>query len=317
MPKVSVIVPVYNAEKYIKNCCENLLNQTYDDYEVIFVNDGSSDNSLKMLEKLASNHDKIQIITQENQGQAIARNIGIKHSKGEFICFIDIDDEISREMLEKLMHAQKKSDADLVWCDAYIKREGDILSTLDQTYPNSIDLQKNYVLHNASPWRKCIRRSLLESHNLYFPKLRFYEDLAVVPSYGLYTNKIIYVNEPLYSYVLHEGSTMHQKTYHRKLEDIFESMEILSNFIECSICKDSIKDELEYLYIDHLLHAASLRFFEFENTEIQLDKIVEIMKLKYPSWKKNKYFKQKDWKYKLVCHLLYRKKRKLLRYILK
>lgn len=317
MPKVSVIVPVYNAENYIEDCCENLLNQTYEDYEVIFVNDGSTDNSQRMLENLASKYDKIQIITQENQGQAIARNAGIKQSKGDFLCFVDIDDGISKEMLEKMMEAQKESDADLVWCNAYIKKNDMILNTLDETYPNADDSQKNYVLHNASPWRKCIRRSLLENHNLYFPKLRFYEDLAVVPSYGLYTNKIYYLNEPLYTYVLHEGSTMHQKSYHQKLEDIFESIDILSNFIEHSFYKDNIKDELEYLYIDHLLHAASLRFFEFENTEIQLDKIVEIMKLKYPLWKKNKYFKQKDWKYKLICYLFYKKKRNLLGYILK
>ena len=118
MPKVSVIVPVYNAENYIEDCCENLLNQTYEDYEVIFVNDGSTDNSQRMLENLASKYDKIQIITQENKGQAIARNAGIKQSKGEFICFVDIDDGISKEMLEKMMEAQKESDADLVWCNA-------------------------------------------------------------------------------------------------------------------------------------------------------------------------------------------------------
>lgn len=317
MVKVSVIVPVYNAVKHIDKCLKELLNQTYQNYEVIFVNDGSSDDSLKMLEDYASTNDKITIFSKENGGQASARNVGLTKAQGEFICFVDIDDHVSIDMLEKLMEMQEKENADIVWCNSYVEKENQIIGRLDDDIVENQNPIKKYILNNNSPWRKIIRKDLLIRHDLYFPMIRFYEDIAIVPTYALYTNKIAYVNEPLYYYVLHEGSTMHQQKYTTKLECIFKALDYMkSKFLNSGKFKKYEK-EIEYLYVEHLLHAASLRFFKFEEGKESLKKIVKIINTDFRQWKQNVYYKNKGWKYKLVCNLFYYEKYKLLKLLLK
>ena len=102
MPKVSIVIPVYNVEKLLDRCIKSLLNQTYKDYELIFIDDGSKDNSLKILEKYKQNK-KIKILTQKNNGPAITRNRGIKLAKGEYIMFVDSDDYVSPCIIEVLL----------------------------------------------------------------------------------------------------------------------------------------------------------------------------------------------------------------------
>lgn len=313
MIKVSVIVPVYNGVKFIDLCINSLLRQTYHDFEIIFVNDGSTDQSYEMLKHYqeSTNH-QIQIINKENGGQASARNLGVQNANSEFVCFVDIDDYVNEHMLEKLVEAQERTESDIVWCDAYLVKNNENIGTLDANMLRNENVCKEYILNNAGPWRKLIRKSLLLDNDLIFPLIRFYEDVAIVPAYGTYTEKIAYVNEPLYYYVLHEGSTMHQITYNKKLECIFEAMEYLNEK-----CKGNYQEELEYIYIDHLLHAASLRFFAFDEGKKMLDKVVQVMNEMFPKWSKNKYYKKRDWKYQLVCKLFYCKRYGVLKILLK
>lgn len=317
MVKVSVIVPVYNAERHIEKCVKELLHQTYRNYEVIFVNDGSTDNSVEMLKKYRELDVPTIILSKENGGQATARNLGISKASGEFVCFVDIDDHICEDMLERLVEAQEKTNADLVWCDAFVEKNGQIIGTINKNMEARKDEIVQFLLNNASPWCKLVRKKLLVENNLFFPQIRFYEDVAVVPSYALYADVISYVDKPLYYYVLHEGSTMHQPVYTPKLECIFDSFENLKSlFVETG--KDVFyQNEMEYLYIEHMLHAASLRFFKFKEGKRQLDKIVTVFEEHFKQWKKNPYFKEKGWKYKLVCTLFYYKKYAILRLLLK
>lgn len=317
MPFVSLIVPVYNADKHINKCLVSFFNQSYKDFEVIFVNDGSNDNSKTILETYLGCGLEMKIIDKENGGQGSARNLGLQYARGEFVCFVDIDDYISDEMLSKLINCQKETNADIVWCDAYLEKEDIIIGKLDENTIVTDHVIKQYMMNNAGPCRKLIRKELLIKNNLYFPHIRFYEDIAVVPAYGLYAKKIVYINEPLYYYIQHEGSTMHQKNYDIRLECIFESLEILRKQFINSGKYDVYKDELEYLYITHLLHAASLRFFSFkEDGKNSLIRISEVMKMDFPNWRKNKYYVKKDWKDKLICELFYRKKYFILKILL-
>ena len=317
MVKVSIIVPVYNAERHIDKCLKELLNQTYSNYEVIFVNDGSTDNSVAMLESYDNQNIPITILTKENGGQASARNFGLSKAQGEFVCFVDIDDHICIDMIENLVEAQEKENADLVWCDAFIEKNGQIISYINKNMNVSKNIVTQFLLNNASPWCKLVRKDLLINNDLFFPKIRFYEDLAVVPSYALHTNKIAYVDKPLYYYVLHEGSTMNQQVYTPKLECIFDSFNHLKSLFIKTDKYLEYKTELEYLYIEHMLHAASLRFFKFKEGKNMLEKIVTIFKKEFKNWNKNPYFKNKDWKFKLVCTLFYYKQYLLLKILLK
>ena len=111
--KVSIVVPVYNVEQFLPDCLDSLTNQTLKDIEIICVNDGSPDNSLKILEEYAQNDDRVKIITQENQGVSAARNAGLKTAVGEYIGFVDPDDWIDLDFYSKLYDAIQESNADI------------------------------------------------------------------------------------------------------------------------------------------------------------------------------------------------------------
>lgn len=315
--KISVIVPVYNVEKLLPKCLDSLVSQTFKDYEIIVINDGSTDNSQKVIDEYSNKiTDKIVKISKENEGQAIARNVGIKKASGEYIMFVDSDDYIDKKTLECCYNKALVEKADVVCFDYQLIDKG-ILKCTENLKKMSKDKIKNYILSQIGPCFKLIKADLIKNNNLYFPTLRAYEDIAVVPAYALFTKNIVTINEKFYYYVLRSGSTMNQTNYSEKLNDIFYSLENLSNIFIKKKAYDKYKDELEYLYIEHLLHAASLRFLPYEEGKKSLDKICEIMHDKFPNWSKNKYYKKENLRYKIVCHLIYKKKFNLLKKILK
>lgn len=314
---ISIIIPVYNNETYISKCVDSLLKQTFQNFEVILINDGSTDNSLQILQDIDFGDIKTTILTQENQGQAVARNAGVRVCSGEFICFIDIDDYIEDTMLEKLYQKQQERNADIVWCDANMVVKDSVVGKLSDTSIHADAMRSAYILNNAGPCRKLIRTSLVKKNALYFPDIRFYEDVAVVPAYGLFAERIDYVDQPLYNYVMHTGSTMHQPKYDKRLENIFDSIQYLQGLFEKSKQTEEDRTCLEYIVIDHLLHSASLRFFAFPGEKKSLIKICAVMRTNYPNWSKNKYYKSQTWKYRLVCQLFYRQRYRLLKLLLK
>lgn len=315
MTKISVIIPVYNANIYIKKCIQSLLAQTFRDFEIIFINDGSRDDSLKILQSYDFHDISAEIITQENSGQAAARNRGIEKAAGDFLCFVDIDDYIEPTMLEKLNNRQVETGADIVWCDANKISENGKIQRLDEQMIKSHDAKTSFILNNAGPWRKIVKRTIIQENRLLFPMIRFYEDIAVVPAYALYAHHIEYVDEPLYNYVMHKGSTMHQVVYDSRLENIFESMAILRSHFKGM--NEEEKACLEFIHIDHLLHAASLRFYQFQEGQSALEKVNHVMQEEFPNWQSNPYFKHRGWKYKVICNLFYNQHRWLLNHLLK
>ena len=125
MPKVSVIIPVYNTSKYLNQCLESIQNQTFTDFEAICINDGSTDSSLEILKEFASKDDRFIIINKKNEGQGIARNLGIQQANGEYIIFIDSDDWLETEGLEKAYKKIKEDSADILIFDFYFFSDKD------------------------------------------------------------------------------------------------------------------------------------------------------------------------------------------------
>ena len=118
MPKVSVIVPVYNVEKYIEKCANSLINQTLSDIEIIFVNDGSTDGSIQIIEQYENNFkEKVKCVSKDNGGLSSARNYGIPYATGEYIAFLDSDDYVELDMYETMYNKAKEDDFDMVECD--------------------------------------------------------------------------------------------------------------------------------------------------------------------------------------------------------
>lgn len=311
--KVSIIIPVYNIENYLSKCLDSVINQNFNDYEIIIINDGSTDNSSKIISDYQKKFpNKIVSIDKQNEGQAIARNIGIQKARGKYIMFVDGDDYIDENTLRICYDEAQKKEADIVCFGHHMVIDGKIYTT-ENSKMIVEDVVKDFILRQMGPCEKFIKRSLIIENNLYFPKLRAYEDIAVIPAYAIYTNKIVNIDEGLYYYLLRTGSTMNQTVYSKKLEHIFDAMNNLYELFEKSNKLNQYYDEIEFLFIKHLLHGAGLRFIKFDNYLNNLNQIIKIMQIRFPKWTKNKYFKKESLKYKIMCKLIYKKKIKLIK----
>lgn len=316
MCKISVIIPVYNVEEYIETCLKSIEEQTFEDFEAIIVNDGSKQNEKEIILKYVEKDGRFRYIEKENGGQGSARNLGVREAKGEYVFFVDSDDYIDRECLRKLYTCAVSENKEIVLCDLFTVNNGtNIYTETNKFYCE--DYKKNYLLNASSPCCKLIRRELILENELYFPEGIIYEDVAIMGAFAMFMNKIGYVHEALYYYILRDGSTMKQMVYNKKLESVFPALENLRTIFEKNGQSDKYKAELEYIYVSHMLHDASLRFFAFDEGRTQLEKIVDMIKKYYPEWMKNEYFKKESWKYKVVTILFYFKQYRLLNMILK
>ena len=310
-PLISVIVPVYNVSDYISKCLDSLINQTLKDIEIIIVNDGSPDDSEVIIKKYMKKDKRIRCFKKTNGGQGSARNYGIEKAKGIYITFVDSDDYISRDMLKKLYNSAIKEKSDIAICN--MKEINGKQENIIKLENFSTDLKKNCIISIPTPCAKIIRKEIITNNNLFFPQLRAYEDLAIVPLYYLFARRISYVNEELYYYVIHKGSTMNQIKYNSKLEEIFPAMNNLYSELKKYSFNITYRDEIEYIYIVHLLHAASLRVIDFKEGQDFIKKIIVIFKSKFPNWFNNKYYKKRDIKFKIMCTLLFNNKLKLIK----
>ena len=306
MSKVSIIVPVYNSEKYLKKCLDSLTRQTLKDIEIILVNDGSTDKSPEIINSYLKDK-RIKLFNKENGGQASARNMGLTKATSDYIMFIDSDDYVELDMCEKLYEIISKG-YNIVCTDYYITNGKDKYSKiLDNKLSGEITV-KEYIFSGAGPCNKIYETAFLKNNNFKFPEGIIYEDLAIIPALAKYGPKVYYLNTAFLHYVHHEGSTMRVKEYKTKYEDIFKASQILYN----GLINTKYKAELEYLFIYHLLYLGSLNFYQYEKYK-QIDKIANFMRERFPKWSKNKYLVKNTKKEKLLMTLFYHKKYKLIK----
>lgn len=314
--EVSVIVPVYNVEKYLEKCLESLVNQKFNNYEIIVVNDGSPDNSQKIIDKYIKKYPKlIKGYKKENGGVSSARNYGLKNAIGDYIAFVDSDDYVKEDYLSLLYNEAKIHNYDIIMCDM-IKKSSTNEEVLN-CYVNGNDIVKNLLVSLPAIWNKMYKKSLFLENKIEFPDILYGEDLATTGKLLMHAKNIGYVNKALYYYIIRDGSIMHQQKYNKKMSDIFKSLDILTNYFKEKDYYEKYKEEIEYLHISHLLHDYSLRIYKYPEGRSDIEEVVRIIKLNYPKWIKNKYFKEKSWKYKIVCYLIYKKRISLLKIILK
>ena len=310
MVKVSVIVPVYNTEKYLKKCLDSLVNQTLSDIEIIVVNDESPDNSQNIIDSYTKKYSNVLSFVKKNGGLSDTRNFGIKKANGEYIAFIDSDDYVREDMFYLMYNNAVENKSDLVVCDSinvYPKSNYHEYIKSNLKYADS-DI-KNYLISPPMACTRLFKKSIFD--NVEFKKDIFYEDLYLTPKLVKYTNNISFVSEGLYYYLQRDGSIMKQKSFNPHLNDIFDVLE--SNRV---LLQNEYFDEIEFMYISHLLRTATLRFLDYDNRE-PLIKILDTMKEYFPKWYKNKYLKKVSWKFKIICFLSYNKLYWLLKKIKK
>ena len=226
MDKISVIVPVYNMEKRISKCLDSLVNQTYNNLEIIVINDGSFDNSLKIINKYKNKYSNIIVVNQKNKGISVARNEGIKKATGKYIGFVDSDDFVALDAYERLYNKIIENDSDIVVCN-YRK-------TNDKQHENiKIKCKLGNIHENPDmiyrmdfgPCNKLYKKDIW--HNIKFPVNVKYEDLEAVLKVFLRAKKVCYLNDYLYYYYYNEiGETA---TINEKVFDIYKILENLND----------------------------------------------------------------------------------------
>ncbi len=233
MANVSLIVPVYNVEDFLARCLDSCINQSYSDIEIICVNDGSTDDSLNILEHYQKLDSRIKIINKENGGLSSARNAGLNIAQGKYVMFVDSDDFISSVAIEKLFSNAEKYNSDFVIFD-YINAKKDCSTqiTLDASELSEGNIYNIDVipgdLYNHIPisvWSKFYKTSFLKENKIFFDEGLIFEDVAFFPKVYTKAKRITYLKEPLYSYTLsRDGQIMTSRG--KKLVHIFDVYEI-------------------------------------------------------------------------------------------
>ena len=220
---ISVIVPVYNAERYLEECLNSIQQQSYTDIEVILVNDGSTDHSKTICERYCEEDSRFYFLNQTNQGQSVARNVGVAASKGEFIAFVDSDDIIQKNYLEKLMQYMTE-EVDIVESNFTVSKKDFLVENSKETTilfegnsNEAVKIFPNHVL-SVNPVTKLYRREIVES--LPYPEGLIFEDIYCGIGMLKYIRKIIKIDYVGYYYRQHQASTMHQDFSPKKL-DVF------------------------------------------------------------------------------------------------
>ena len=242
--KVSVIIPVYNTEDYLKECIESLVNQTLREIEILIVNDGSTDSSLEIMKEFKNKYPNIiKIFDKVNGGQASARNYALPFAQGEYLGFVDSDDWVDSTMYEEMYEKAEKEDADIVICDMV-----DHFPDRTVCYPSSRFENKFKVTPSAC--NKLFKRSLVKED--VFPVGLWYEDFEFTTMQLMKTDCISVIHKGLYHCHCREVSTMYNNNS-EKNQDILVVLEHLVEYVEKNGWYEKYKNVLEYLYIDHVL----------------------------------------------------------------
>ena len=207
-PKISVIIPVYNAGSYLSDCLESIINQSLKELEIICINDGSTDNSGKTLDKYATKDKRIQVIHKQNEGVAITRNLGIDKASGEYISFVDSDDWISLDFYQKLYEAAESEKADIAACNIlHINQTGKqffLKYQKPQTASSFHQMAKLLTIpKNCYVWNKIYKAEMIKDHKLYFPVGVYFEDMQWMPQALLYAKKVVAIpSASYYSFIV-------------------------------------------------------------------------------------------------------------------
>ena len=259
---VSVIIPVYNAEKYLRLCIESIVNQSYKNIEIIIINDGSTDNSGKICDAYALSDNRIKVIHTQNRGPAAARNTGIENSKGSSIFFLDADDFLETNAINLLIEHYNQHKADMIIGD-FNKIEDNnpsdsghnrvFSSSKLLTKQDIIDYSRCYLKKpNRFPlfaysWGRLFKSSIIKDNNVYFnADLHTFEDVAFNFNYLNYTNEILFLKEVIYNHLIHDNYTSATMTISGDPKIMFgykQALISISDFLEdCNSDADTRKE---------------------------------------------------------------------------
>ena len=271
MTKVSIIVPVYNVEKYLECCLESLINQTLKDIEIICVNDGSTDNSGKILDNYAAKDSRIKVISQPNKGLSEARNSGLKIATGEYISFVDSDDWVDWDFIEKLYDAAERNNADIAVASIIRKKKSYEKFRVHYTEEKCFEtLAEKINICNVPTccyvWNKLYKRELIINER--FTSGVYFEDVLWLPEILKKSGKMVTAADTNYYYRANPKSTVKQKQSPKKIADRAESKRYIIKFFEENSLSLNKKDRFITQRIKYFVNIPILKVKKYENWEI-------------------------------------------------
>lgn len=254
MPKVSVIIPVYDASKFLEKCCNNLFSQTLDDMQFIFVDDCSVDNSAQIIKDVLvqypNRQGQVKIVRQTtNQGVAAARQRGLEESTGEYVIHCDADDMMDSKMYQTMYEEAIKQNAEIVFCDFMLFYNSDKENHI-QSFPDNFVDSPSFNINpiEGAVWNKLIKRDLISRNNISFtPGIMIGEDFLFVTKCRILSKKAIVIHKPLYKYCQYNQLSITRVYTRQKIDTIVQVAVLMDEFI-CSIGQsEKYQFELNYL----------------------------------------------------------------------
>lgn len=279
---ISVIIPVFNSEKYIEKCLETITNQTYKNVEIIIINDCSTDNvEDKILRYKNIDNRIIYVKNTENVGVGATRNKGLDLAKGKYIYFLDSDDYIELDCLEELHKTIKENDCFSCMTKGYKDVDGVVSET-------SRSEEELMLLQSPSVCIRLFNKEVIDLSGIRFSDLKIGEDLEFVFKMMIYNNNISFVDKALYYYVIHMDSSL--RSYNKNQLDVLTALENVELYAKNLNKYDNFYDILEFVNVSHILLATIRRIKSFKGYDVNdIQLCIDTVTRKYPNWKKNKY----------------------------
>ena len=278
MPAVSIIVPVYKAEAYLHRCVDSILAQTFTNFEVLLIDDGSPDNSGKYCDEYALLDSRVRVFHKENGGVSAARQLGLEYTQGEYVIHADPDDWVESDWLECLYTQAEEVEADMVFCDFFIETESgqkyNSQKPVTLTAQGVLNALLNQELHGAC-WNKLVRRKCFNKYNVRFPEhVICWEDLWVFCDLLLHITKISYIPKALYHYDFYTNvDSIVRKVTRKSVESQISFCKHFGKFIiEGKITKESMQKSIsgtkELMFYSKLYTGDQIiRFFKEINSQ--------------------------------------------------
>lgn len=303
MIDISVIVPAYNVERYISQCLDSLINQTKKELEIIAIDDGSTDNTLSILNMYKEKHpDKIQVISQKNSGLSITRNIGIKSSSGKYIAFVDGDDEVDLTLFEKLWNKIKDFPYDAVAFNVeliYPNKKSIVNAGIKHDLKDfDLNLKKDFLINMyCMACNKMYKKDLFKDENLLFTPNTWFEDVLLMHKLVPNLMSLGYLNFPGYKYYQRKNSITY--TYSDKLKDINFVLEKILEYYKKNDLYSIYKSELEYIYVRYMFATYIKRLAKTKNKQKFNNGIIyslDCVNETFPNYKENIYINKSGFK---------------------
>lgn len=320
MELVSIVVPIYNVEQYLEKCVESICRQTYENLEIILVNDGSPDQCGQMCEEYAKKDNRIKVIHKKNGGLSDARNSGVKLATGKYLLFVDSDDYIAKDLVEKTVTVAEKNNCDMVLYDYYYV-EPDNVEIRSTIVPAnkviSLEQEHTLLLAATSACAKLFNREFYVKANCPFPQGIYFEDLATTSIFFMRAKRVFYLKEPLYYYINRENSIMTGKNFEKSSHDKLVALEHILSAYKKEGKYEEYHQELEYLvFANEYFEPSKVLALAGEDGEY-LEKYRKYMYETFPDIHNNKYVKNMGKKDKIHLWILDHKQYWMMRLLSK